>query len=120
MKRILLVDDDKDSIAIYRTVLTHGGFEVLEARNGAEAIRLARDHHPDLILMDISIPVLDGWEATRILKADGSTERIPVVALTAHALAQDRALAEEIGFDAYLAKPVEPNHVLQEVNRVLA
>lgn len=119
MRRILLVDDDRDSRAVYRIILKHGGYEVLEARDGAEAIRLARDQHPDLILMDISIPVVDGWEATRILKADGSTDGIPVIALTAHALAQDRAHAEGIGFDAYLAKPVEPSHVLQEVNRLL-
>ena len=119
MKRILLVDDDSDTRAVYRIILEHGGYEVLEARDGAEAIRLSRDRHPDLILMDISIPVIDGWEATRILKADGNTDRIPVIALTAHALPQDRVQAEAIGFDAYLAKPVEPSHVLQEVNRLL-
>ena len=119
MKRILLVEDNKDNRAVYQIILEHGGYEVFEARDGAEALRIARDHHPDLILMDISIPVVDGWEATKILKADENTRSIPVVALTAHALAQDRARAQEIGFDAYLAKPVEPRHVLQEVNRLL-
>lgn len=119
MRRILLVDDDRDSREVYRIILEHGGYEVLEACDGAEAIRLARDHDPDLILMDISIPGVDGWEATRILKADSSTDRILVIALTAHALAQDRTHAEEIGFDAYLSKPVEPRRVLQEVNRLL-
>ena len=119
MKRVLLVEDNGDSRAVYRIILEHGGYDVLEAHDGAEAILLCRDHHPDLILMDISIPVVDGWEATRILKADGSTEHVPAIALTAHALAQDYARAEEIGFDAYLAKPVEPRRVLQEVSRWL-
>lgn len=108
MNRILLVEDDRDSRAVYRIILEHAGYEVLEALDGKEAIRLCRDHHPDLILMDLSIPLIDGWEATRILKADESTNAIPVVALTAHALSRDRAHAEEVGFDGYLAKPVEP------------
>jgi signal transduction histidine kinase/ActR/RegA family two-component response regulator len=116
---ILLVEDNTDNRTIYRTILEHFGYRVLEARDGETAIRLARERHPDLVLMDISIPVIDGWEATKILKADESTAAIPVVALTAHALAADRDTAERVGCDGYLAKPVEPRRVVEEVQRLL-
>jgi two-component system cell cycle response regulator DivK len=118
-KRILLVEDNVDNQAIYRLILEHSGFAVLEADNGEDGIRMARENHPDLILMDISIPKIDGWEATRILKADERTKHIPIIALTAHALVTDRAKAEEVGCDGYLAKPVEPKHVVEEVHRHL-
>ena len=116
---ILLVEDNEDNRVVYRTMLTHFGFRVIEAQDGREALRCAREEHPDLILMDISIPLLDGWEATRILKADPATAGIPVIALTAHALDSDRARAAEIGFDVFLAKPVEPRRVVTEVGRLL-
>lgn len=116
---ILLVEDNEDNRVVYRTMLTHFGFQVIEAQDGQEALRCAREEHPDLILMDISIPVIDGWEATRQLKADPATASIPVIALTAHALDSDRARATEIGFDVFLAKPVEPRRVVTEVRRLL-
>lgn len=116
---ILLVEDNLDNRAIYRTILEHFGYEVVEAADGEEAIRIARERHPDLVLMDISIPVVDGWEATRLLKADRATHDIPVIALTAHALPADRARSEEAGCDGYLAKPVAPRRVVEEVERVL-
>ena len=119
MSTILLVEDHEDNRIVYRTVLEHFGYTVLEAHDGAEGVRRAREERPDLILMDISIPVMDGWEATRVLKADPETARIPVIALTAHALAEDRARATEAGCDGYLAKPVEPRRVVEEVRRVL-
>ena len=118
-RTILLVEDNEDNRAIYRTILTYGGFKVVEAVDGEEGIEFARRDLPALILMDISIPTLDGWAATRILKLDASTTHIPIVALTAHALADDRARAMEAGCDAYLAKPVEPRRVLDEVRRLL-
>lgn len=118
-RTILLVEDHEDTRIVYRTVLEHFGYRVLEALDGGGGIRHARDSRPDLILMDISIPEIDGWEATRILKADPSTASIPIIALTAHALASDRARAEEVGCDAYLAKPVEPRRVVAEVERLL-
>lgn len=114
---ILLVEDNHDNRAIYRLILEHSGCEVLEATDGEEGIRLAREELPRVILMDISIPKIDGWEATRILKADERTRRIPIIALTAHALATDRAKAIEAGCDGYLAKPVEPRRVMEEVER---
>jgi CheY-like chemotaxis protein len=116
---ILLVEDNHDNRVVYRTMLAHFGFRVVEAVNGRDALQLARDDRPDLILMDISIPVIDGWEATRALKADPDTASIPVVALTAHALDTDRARATEIGFAVFLAKPVEPRRVVSEVRRLL-
>ena len=114
---VLLVEDNEDNRIIYSTVLRHVGFVVIEAGDGLQAIALARSAKPDLILMDISIPEIDGWEATRILRADPKTQSIPIVALTAHAMADDRERAAEIGFTSYLAKPVEPRAVVAEVRR---
>lgn len=118
-KTILLVEDNEDNRSIYRTVLEHFGYGVLEASDGEEGVRIARESVPDLILMDISIPLLDGWEATKLLKAEEGTSEIPIIALTAHALATDRAKAKEVGCDGYLAKPVEPRKVLDEVQRLV-
>ncbi|MQA91914.1 MAG: response regulator [Gemmatimonas sp.] len=118
-KTVLLVEDNEDNRTVYRTILEHFGYGVIEARNGEDGIRLAREEHPDLILMDISIPVIDGWEATRILKREEETKDIPIIALTAHALATDRMKAEEVGCDGYLAKPCEPRRVVAEVERLL-
>jgi len=118
-KTILLVEDNEDNRSIYRTVLEHFGYAVLEAPDGEEGVRIARESIPDLILMDISIPLLDGWEATKLLKAEEGTSGIPIIALTAHALATDRIKAKEVGCDGYLAKPVEPRKVLEEVKRLV-
>jgi CheY-like chemotaxis protein len=114
---LLLVEDNEDNRIIYTTVLRHIGYEVLEALDGIQAIAMARSALPDLILMDISIPELDGWEATRILRDDPLTRDIPIIALTAHALADDRERAQHVGFTAYLAKPIEPRAVVAEVER---
>ncbi|MEO7712811.1 MAG: response regulator [Gemmatimonadaceae bacterium] len=116
-KTVLLVEDNEDNRIIYSTVLRHTGFEVVEALDGVQAVELARRLLPDLILMDISIPEMDGWEATRILREDPTTREIPIVALTAHALADDRERASAVGFTAYLAKPIEPRAVVAEVRR---
>ena len=117
--KILLVEDNDDNRLVYRTILDHYGFTVLEAADGEEGIRRARADSPDLILMDVSIPKVDGWEATRLLKSDPATSSIPIIALTAHALATDRAKAQEVGCDGYLAKPCEPRRVVAEVERFL-
>jgi len=118
-KTVLLVEDNEDNRTVYRTILEHFGYEVIEARNGEDGIRMAREDHPDLILMDISIPLIDGWEATKILKGDAATANIPIIALTAHALATDRAKAQEVGCDGYLAKPCEPRRVVAEVEKFI-
>jgi len=118
-KTILIIEDNEDNLVVYRTILEHVGYNVIEARDGEEGIRRATREHPDLILMDISIPKVDGWEATRRIKSDASTRSIPVIALTAHALEEDRERAREAGCDGYLAKPVEPRRVVEEVGRFL-
>ena len=118
-KTVLLVEDNEDNLVVYRTILEHVGYEVLEARDGEEGVSRARQERPDIILMDISIPKMDGWEATVRLKEDGETSGIPIVALTAHALEEDRAKAMRAGCDGYLAKPVEPRRVVQEVEKFI-
>jgi CheY-like chemotaxis protein len=117
---VLIVEDNLDNRIIYRTILEHSGFQVLEAGDGEQGILLAREKLPDLVLMDISIPIIDGHAATRILKADPATASIPIVALTAHAMAEDHALAVAAGCDAYLSKPAEPKQVVALVRRLLA
>lgn len=116
-KTLLLVEDNEDNRIIYSTVLRHIGYDVVEALDGVEAVALARSVLPDLILMDISIPHIDGWEATKILRQDPTTRDIPIIALTAHALAGDRERATAVGFTSYLAKPIEPRAVVAEVRR---
>lgn len=117
-KHILLVDDDEDSRVICRTFLTYSGFQVTDCADGDAAVRLARSVHPDLILLDLSLPVLDGWGAARILKQGRDTRGIPIVALTAHALAGDRGRAAQAGFDGYLTKPAALGDVLNELRRL--
>ena len=119
LKTVLLVEDNEDNRIVYSTILQHFGYRVMEALNGEEGIAKARTEQPDLILMDISIPVIDGWEATQVLKRDPKTRRIPIIALTAHALASDREKALEVGCDSYLAKPCEPKTVVSEVERFI-
>jgi len=114
---ILLVEDNEDNRRIYSTILTHTGYRVLEAVDGEAGIALAIAEMPDLILMDVSIPKINGWDATRQLKANPATMGIPIIALTAHALATDREKATEAGCDGYIAKPAEPRVVLAEVLR---
>jgi CheY-like chemotaxis protein len=118
-RTVLLVQDDPDSRTIYAAILQHHGFRVLEAIGGEEGVQLAREQGPDLVLMDISMPGLDGWNATKLLKQDPRTASIPVVALTAHALKRDRAKARDIGFDSYLVKPVDPTTVVNEVVKLI-
>lgn len=118
-KTVLLVEDNEDNLVVYRTILEHVGFIVVEARDGEEGVSRARSAQPDIILMDISIPKLDGWAATEQLKADNATASIPIIALTAHALEEDRLKALRAGCDGYLAKPVEPRRVVQEVEKFI-
>jgi CheY-like chemotaxis protein len=118
-KTVLLVEDNEDNLVVYRTILEHVGYAVIEARDGEEGVNRARSDLPDIILMDISIPKIDGWEATERLKGDDHTAEIPIIALTAHALEEDRAKAMRAGCDGYLAKPVEPRRVVQEVEKFI-
>lgn len=114
-RTVLLIEDNEDSRIILTAFLTSSGYLVTEATNGEAGIAKARADRPDLILMDVSIPIIDGWEATRILKHDPDTAKIPIVALTVHALPSDREKAMEVGCDDYISKPVEPRAVLAAV-----
>jgi CheY-like chemotaxis protein len=114
---ILLVEDNEDNRIIYATALRYAGYQVFEAITGAEGVQQARHQRPDLVLMDISVPELDGWEATAILKADPSTKHIPIIAVTAHALPGDEERSIAAGCDGYLAKPIPPGALLAEVDR---
>lgn len=118
-KTVLIVEDNEDNRIVYSTILRHHGFRVCEALDGEEGIEKARRELPDIILMDISIPVIDGWQVTETLKRETATKGIPIIALTAHAMPGDRKRAMAVGCDGYLAKPCEPRAVLAEVNRLI-
>lgn len=119
MAKILLVEDNEMNRDMLSRRLSRNGFEVVVAVNGQEGVDLATTEHPDLILMDMSLPVLDGWEATRRVKADPVTAKIPVIALTAHAMAQDREEAMAAGCDDFDTKPVELPRLLEKINALL-
>jgi two-component system cell cycle response regulator DivK len=117
-KTILLVEDNPHNRKIFSGMLAHAGFTVLEAEDGHEALNLA-ELAPDLILMDLSIPGIDGWEVTKRLKSAPKTKGIPIIALTAHAMRGDEERAIQAGCDGYLAKPISPKKVVEEVKRYL-
>jgi two-component system, cell cycle response regulator DivK len=118
-KRILAVDDQEDNRRIFRDLLTTVGFEVIEAIDGEEAVALAAQHVPDLILMDIQLPGIDGYEATRRIKASPLLKAIPVIAVTSYALTGDDSKAFEAGCDAYVAKPFSPRALLAKIRTYL-
>jgi CheY-like chemotaxis protein len=117
---ILVVDDYADAREMYSEYLEFSGFRTAQARNGAEALEQAFELSPDVILMDLSLPVMDGWEATRRLKKDPRTRTIPVVALTGHALEGHSESARDAGCDAFLAKPCLPDELVEHVKQILA
>lgn len=117
---ILLVEDFADAREMYREYLEFSGFRVATACDGREAIEKARALDPDLVLMDLSLPGIDGWEATRILKADEPTRHLTIVALSAHALAPEGQRAREAGCDGFIAKPCLPPELVAEISRYLA
>ena len=119
MARLLLVEDNEESRDGLSRHLRRKGFEVLVAADGRQGLDAARAGAPDLVLMDMSLPVLDGWEATRQLKADPQTRHIPVIALTAHAMAGDREKALAAGCDEYDTKPVEVARLLGKIRALL-
>lgn len=118
-RTVLLVEDNEDNRIVYATMLEHFGFEVVEAGNGEDALAMARNGRPDIILMDISIPGIDGWTATERLRADPETRGIPVIAVTAHALPEHRERAKSLGCEGFLTKPCPPRRLLAEVRRVI-
>jgi two-component system cell cycle response regulator DivK len=119
MTKILLVEDNEMNRDMLSRRLIRKGYEVVMATDGQQGVSMATSERPDLILMDMSLPVLDGWEATRRLKADPATGRIPVIALTAHAMAGDRDKALAAGCDDFDTKPVELTRLLEKIEALL-
>jgi CheY-like chemotaxis protein len=121
MHKLLYMEDNEDNL--YMLTLRFdvlGGYEIVSAPDGATGIELATEERPDLILMDLNLPVVDGWEATRRLKADPATRDIPIIALTAHAMAGDREKALAAGCDEFDTKPVEFDRLLAKIEQALA
>lgn len=118
-KRILVVEDTEDNLQILRDLLSNAGFEVVEAHDGQEAISATEAYRPDLILMDIQLPVLNGYEAIRRIKSDQSFHSIPIIAVTSYALSGDREKAQAAGCDGYVAKPFSPRQLLATVRDLL-
>jgi two-component system cell cycle response regulator DivK len=118
-RRILVVEDHEDNRRIVRDLLTANGYELLEAVTGSDGVAMAQAHRPDLILMDIQLPDLDGYEATRRIKADPTLRHIPVIAVTSYALSGDEAIARAAGCDGYVAKPFSPRQLLATIRQLL-
>ena len=120
MSKVLLVEDNEMNRDMLSRRLERKGYEVVFAEDGSIAVDLAGSEQPDLILMDMSLPVLDGWEATRRIKADAATKAIPVIALTAHAMAGDREKAMEVGCEDYDTKPVDFPRLLGKIEALIS
>jgi two-component system cell cycle response regulator DivK len=118
-KRVLVVEDQEDNRQILRDLLGSVGYDVSEAWNGEAGIAAAKEHRPDLILMDIQLPLLDGYEATRRIKADPELKNIPLIVITSYALSGDEGKAREAGCDAYVAKPYSPRQLLAKIREFL-
>jgi two-component system cell cycle response regulator DivK len=118
-KRILVVEDTEDNRRILRDLLTRAGFELIEAADGESGVSMATNHRPDLILMDIQLPIFDGYEATRRIKANPDTRDIPIIAVTSYALSGDETKALAAGCDGYVAKPFSPRRILAMVQELL-
>ena len=119
MNKILLVEDNEMNRDMLSRRLERKGFEVIIAVDGQQGVELAGSEAPALILMDLSLPIIDGWEATRLIKADPATQNIPVIALTAHAMAGDEQKAREAGCDDYDTKPVDLKRLLEKIGKFL-
>jgi len=119
MKRVLVVEDTEDNRKIIRDLMTSAGYETIEAVTGEEGVAMAAEHRPDLILMDVQLPVLDGYEATRRIKANPALRHIPIIAVTSYALSGDEEKTREAGCDAYVAKPFSPRLLLAKVRGFL-
>lgn len=118
-KRILVIEDTEDNRRILRDFLTHVGFDLIEAEDGAKGVAMAAEHKPDLILMDIQLPVIDGYEATRRIKANPDLQHIPIIAVTSYALSGDEAKTREAGCNGYIAKPYSPRQMLAMIRELL-
>lgn len=120
MSKILYIEDNDDNVFMLKPRLERRGYEVIVATDGDQGIAVALSQQPDLILMDLSLPVMDGWEATQQLKSTPQTRSIPIIALSAHAMSGDRQKALDAGCDEYETKPVEFTRLLEKIERLLA
>lgn len=118
-KRILVIEDTEDNRQIIRDLLTAFDYELIEAADGAEGVALAQSQHPDLILMDIQLPEMDGYEATRRIRAIPELARVPIIAVTSYALSGDEAKTRAAGCDGYVAKPFSPRQLLAKIREFL-
>jgi two-component system, cell cycle response regulator DivK len=119
MAKILIVEDNEMNLDMLTRRLTRRGYNIVSATDGIEGLQLASHEQPDLVLMDMSLPKMDGWEATKHLKANAETSSIPVIALTAHAMVGDRAKALEAGCDDYDTKPIDLSRLLLKIGNLL-
>jgi len=118
-KRILVIEDTEDNRQIIRDLLSSVGYEMIEATDGVAGVELAQKEHPDLILMDIQLPEIDGYEATRRIRAVPELKTVPIIAVTSYALSGDEAKTREAGCDGYVAKPFSPRQLLAKVREFL-
>jgi len=118
-KRILVVEDQYDNMCIFRDLLTSADYEMLEAVTGEEGVAMAEMHRPDLILMDMQLPVIDGYESTRRIKANPALHRTPIIAVTSFAMSGDDALAYKAGCDGCVTKPFSPRQLLAMIRKFL-
>jgi two-component system, cell cycle response regulator DivK len=118
-KRILIIEDQDDNRAIMRDLLSQAGYELIEAVDGGQGVEMAQRERPDLILMDIQLPVLDGYEATRRIRAIAELKSVPIIAVTSYALSGDEAKTRAAGCDAYVAKPFSPRVLLAKIREFL-
>jgi two-component system, cell cycle response regulator DivK len=118
-KRILVVEDQEDNMQILRDLLSNAGYEMIEAQDGEAGVRIAVSERPDLILMDIQLPLLDGYEATRRIRADPALRATPIIVITSYALSGDEAKAYAAGCDGYVSKPYSPRQLLAKIREYL-
>lgn len=118
-QRVLVVEDNRDNMTLIVDVLESLDYDVIQAKDGEQGIELARSEQPDLILMDLSLPKIDGWEATRTIKAQDELKQIPIIALTAHAMVGDRERALEAGCDDYMTKPINIQTLAMKLTKFL-
>ena len=118
MKRVLLVEDNKNNMRLIIKLLENDGYETIKAETGEEGVRLALEEKPDLILMDINLPGIDGLEATRRIKASGKDRDVPIIAITSYAMTGDREKYMEEGFTGYIEKPIDPFTIIKEIKKI--
>jgi len=119
MKKILVIEDNENNLYMVKFMLENDGYQVVEATDGLEGVKLSASEKPDLILMDMQLPGLDGYEATKQIKANGETSNIPVIAVTSYAMVGDREKTLKAGCDCYIEKPIDPKTFISEIEQYL-